>query len=435
MNTAYAKGNVLNKIGIPSHMVWGYIGVVIFMVGDGLEQGWLSPFLVDHGLSMQQSASLFTMYGIAVTISAWLSGTFVQTWGPRKTMTVGLLAFILGSAAFIGWAIPHMSYPALLGSYALRGLGYPLFAYSFLVWVSYSTSQKILGKAVGWFWFMFTCGLNVLGPFYSSYAVPAFGEINTLWSALLFVAAGGFLALFINKDKFTPVKKQDQPKWKELSKAFTIMFENPKVGVGGVVKTINAIGQFGFAIFLPTYLAHYGYSVSEWLQIWGTLFFVNIVFNIIFGAVGDKLGWRNTVMWFGGVGCGIFTLALYYTPQLIGHQYWVLMIIACSYGAALAGYVPLSALLPTLAPDNKGAAMSVLNLGSGLCAFIAPGIVSLFIGPLGTGGVIWIFAALYFFSAFLTQFLTVSEQSADVYMEERLVRENIQTNFEKTVKQ
>ncbi|MEC1793387.1 MFS transporter [Bacillus vallismortis] len=435
MNTAQGKGTILNKIGIPPHMVWGYIGVVIFMVGDGLEQGWLSPFLVDHGLSMQQSASLFTMYGIAVTISAWLSGTFVQTWGPRKTMTVGLLAFILGSVAFIGWAIPHMHYPALLGSYALRGLGYPLFAYSFLVWVSYSTSHRILGKAVGWFWFMFTCGLNVLGPFYSSYAVPAFGEINTLWSALLFVAAGGFLALFFNRDTFTPVHQPDQPKWKELSKAFTIMFENPKVGIGGVVKTINAIGQFGFAIFLPTYLARYGYSVSEWLQIWGTLFFVNIVCNIIFGAVGDKLGWRNTVMWFGGVGCGIFTLALYYTPQLIGHQFWVLMVIACCYGAALAGYVPLSALLPTLAPDNKGAAMSVLNLGSGLCAFIAPGIVSLFIGPLGAGGVIWIFAALYFFSAFLTQFLTISEQSADVLTEERLVRENVQTNFEKTVKQ
>lgn len=29
MNTAHAKGNALNKIGIPSHMLWGYIGVVI----------------------------------------------------------------------------------------------------------------------------------------------------------------------------------------------------------------------------------------------------------------------------------------------------------------------------------------------------------------------------------------------------------------------
>ncbi|MCY9204036.1 RbtT/DalT/CsbX family MFS transporter [Bacillus atrophaeus] len=430
-NSVQTKGAFLNKIGIPSHLVWGYMGIVIFMIGDGLEQGWLSPFLVEHGLSMQQSASLYTFYGIAVTISAWFSGIFVQAWGPKKAMTAGLIAFILGSAVFIGWAIPHMYYPALLGSYALRGLGYPLFAYSFLVWVSYSTSQQILGKAVGWFWFVFTCGLNVLGPFYSSFAVPLIGEINTLWSALVFVAAGGILALFFNKDKFTA--KQSDHKWKELSKAFTIMYENPKVGIGGIVKTINALGQFGFAIFLPTYLAGYGYSVSEWLQIWGTLFFVNIVFNLIFGIVGDKLGWRNTVMWFGGVGSGIFTLAIYYTPQIIGHNYWVLMIIACCYGACLAGYIPLSALMPTLAPDNKGAAMSVLNLGSGLCAFIAPGIVSLFIGPLGAGGVIWIFAVLYFFSAFLTQFLKLPESGA-VHTEKRAVSRVVKTNFKKMVK-
>ncbi|MCY8484214.1 RbtT/DalT/CsbX family MFS transporter [Bacillus atrophaeus] len=430
-NSVQTKGAFLNKIGIPSHLVWGYMGIVIFMIGDGLEQGWLSPFLVEHGLSMQQSASLYTFYGIAVTISAWFSGIFVQAWGPKKAMTAGLIAFILGSAVFIGRAIPHMYYPALLGSYALRGLGYPLFAYSFLVWVSYSTSQQILGKAVGWFWFVFTCGLNVLGPFYSSFAVPLIGEINTLWSALVFVAAGGILALFFNKDKFTA--KQSDHKWKELSKAFTIMYENPKVGIGGIVKTINALGQFGFAIFLPTYLAGYGYSVSEWLQIWGTLFFVNIVFNLIFGIVGDKLGWRNTVMWFGGVGSGIFTLAIYYTPQIIGHNYWVLMIIACCYGACLAGYIPLSALMPTLAPDNKGAAMSVLNLGSGLCAFIAPGIVSLFIGPLGAGGVIWIFAVLYFFSTFLTQFLKLPESGA-VHTEKRAVSRVVKTNFKKMVK-
>ncbi len=187
MNTAHAKGNVLDKIGIPSHMVWGYIGVVIFMVGDGLEQGWLSPFLVDHGLSMQQSATLFTMYGIAVTISAWLSGTFVQTWGPRKTMTVGLLAFILGSAAFIGWAIPHMHYPALLGSYALRGLGYPLFAYSFLVWVSYAPLIIFSEKPSAGFGLCLRAALT-----YSVRSIPAmrfrsleksirFGALYCLW--------------------------------------------------------------------------------------------------------------------------------------------------------------------------------------------------------------------------------------------------------------
>lgn len=42
-----------------------------------------------------------------------------------------------------------------------------------------------------------------------------------------------------------------------------------------------------------------------------------------------------------------------------------MMIAAGLFGACLAGYVPLSAIMPSLAPENKGAAMSVLNLGQG----------------------------------------------------------------------
>ena len=36
----------------------------------------------------------------------------------------------------------------------------------------------------------------------------------------------------------------------------------------------------------------------------------------------------------------------------------------------LAGYVPLSALVPSLVEKDKGAAVSVLNLGAGLATFI-----------------------------------------------------------------
>lgn len=35
---------MLDKIGIPKRLAWGFLGVVLFMMGDGLEQGWLSPF-------------------------------------------------------------------------------------------------------------------------------------------------------------------------------------------------------------------------------------------------------------------------------------------------------------------------------------------------------------------------------------------------------
>lgn len=57
-----------SRFGIPSQLKWGYLGVLIFMMGDGVEQGWLSPYLIEHGMSMQQSASLFTIYGVAIAI-------------------------------------------------------------------------------------------------------------------------------------------------------------------------------------------------------------------------------------------------------------------------------------------------------------------------------------------------------------------------------
>ncbi|MDN8756746.1 MFS transporter, partial [Staphylococcus aureus] len=81
-----------------------------------------------------------------------------------------------------------------------RGFGYPLFAYSFLVWISYRAEQKQLGSAVGWFWFVFTGGLNVLGAVYSIFAIEVLGHINTLWSSLFWVLLGGVLALFVNRD-------------------------------------------------------------------------------------------------------------------------------------------------------------------------------------------------------------------------------------------
>lgn len=105
----------------------------------------------------------------------------------------------------------------------------------------------------------------------------------------------------------------------------------------------------------------------------GERFFLgNIVFNLIFGIVGDKFGWKNTVIWFGGVGCGIFTLLLYYAPVFSGGSLAVVSVIGFIWGGLLAGYVPIGAIVPTVAGKDKGAAMSVLNLAAGLSAFVGP---------------------------------------------------------------
>ncbi|MNI91588.1 putative transporter YoaB [compost metagenome] len=76
----------------------------------------------------------------------------------------------------------------------------------------------------------------------------------------------------------------------------------------------------------------------------------------------------------------------------------------------LAGYVPLSALVPSLVKEEKGSAMAILNLGAGLPVFVGPVLVGLCIGTLGSEGVVWILAVLYLLSAFLTALIRLPEQ-------------------------
>jgi len=407
-----SRSSLLDRVGIPRHLAWGYLGIMIFMMGDGLEGGWLSPYIIGRGMSMQQSASLFTVYGITIAVSSWFSGVLAEGYGPKKTMLMGVILYVLGTAGFVGFGMPDLNFPVMLITYAIRGFGYPLFAYSFLVWITYRSPQQKLGTAVGWFWFVFTGGLNVFGAYYSSWAIKHLGYLNTLWSSIFWVLLGAFFALVLNRDNFKAGSvATTTSKAEELAKGLTIMKEEPKVLIGGIVRIINTTAQFAFPVFMPIYMAAHGFSTEEWLQIWGTVFTANIAFNLIFGFVGDSFGWRNTIMWFGGFGCGVTTLLFYYSPVLFGSSFWMVMFCGVLWGALLAGYVPLSALVPSLVSKDKGAAMAVLNLGAGLAVFVGPAIVGLFIGSIGNTGVVWILAGLYFVSAVLTRFIHLPDNT------------------------
>lgn len=406
MNHSMKSDGLFTKIGLPKNLAWGYLGILIFMMGDGVEQGWLSPYLIERGMTIQQSATLFTAYGVTIAISSWFSGVLAEALGVKKTMWLGILFYILGTIGFVGSGLSTLNYPVMLVTYALRGFGYPLFAYSFLVWITYRTPQEKLGAAVGWFWFVFTGGLNVFGAYYSSWAIHALNYINTLWSSIFWVLVGALFALVLNRDSFQKINTQTS-KLRELANGLIIAKKEPKVLLGGIVRVINTTAQFAFPVFLPLYFEKYGFSTTQWLQIWGTIFTANIIFNLLFGFVGDKLGWMNTISLFGGIGCGLTTLLFYYSPQLFNGNFMMVLSCGVLWGALLAGYVPLSALVPSLVQKDKGAAMAILNLGAGLAVFAGPAIVRIFIGPVGDAGVVWILAGLYFVSAILTRFISM----------------------------
>lgn len=398
--------NIFERAGLPKSLIWGFLGVLIFMMGDGIEQTWLSKYIESQGLDNEM---LFTVYGIAIAVSSWLSGVIAETIGVRKTMWLGYAIYLVGMAGFAGLGMTGLNYPTLLITYAIKGFAYPLFAYTFIVWITYRVGKDSLSSAQGWFWFVFTGGLNVLGAYYGAFTKEAIGIVPTLWTSLIFVTVGAICALVINKCPDTNLFADSAPKvggnkFKELIHGLGIMKREPKVLMGGIVRVINSISQFAFVVFMPLYFASHGMSDTDWGLIWGSVFIFNIVFNLIFGIVGDKLGWSQTIIWFGGVGCAVGVLLFYYAPE-IWNNFWFILACGGLWCVMLAGYVPLSALVPSLVEKDKGAAVSVLNLGAGLATFIGPLLVKLLEKPIGYAGIVWVIAALYIVSSILTYYI------------------------------
>lgn len=405
-DTSYASESepFLDRIGIPSTLFWGFLGLLLFMVGDGVESGYLAPYLVGFHFSSSAVGLVFTMYGLAAAIAGWLSGALSDVWGPRRVIFLGLLIWVICQILFLLIGIRSGSYPAILVCYGLRGFGYPLFAYGFLVWITVAAPRRRLASAMGWFWFAFTGGMPTLGSQVAKFAIPRVGAYNTLWLSTALVLLGGVVLLSGVKEKRGAqrlVEAKEEP-FRALLDSIELAYRKPKTFIACVVRMINTAPEFGFFIVLPAFFqSRIGFSQSQYLDVLSAIFLSNIVWNLLFGFIGDRWGWRRTVAICGGFGCTASTLMLYYVP-LATHHYAITVLVGMFYGATLAGYVPLSALTPMLAPERRGEALSLLSLGASASMLLGPAIVTAFLGLVGTAGIIWIFAGLYFFSGVLS---------------------------------
>jgi polyol permease family len=389
--------------GIVPHLRWGFVAVTLFMIGDGIEAGFLSPYLDEQGFSNGQVSMLWGVYGFVVAVAAWLSGSLSEAFGPRRVMLVGFAIWMAFEAGFL-YALMQHDYMLMLVTFGVRGLGYPLFAYGFLVWVAMDTPEKTMGKAAGWYWFFSILGLGVLSSYYAGVVIPVIGELATLASSLVFVGGGGILLLvLVRARKQPPTDLRTTPR--SVLGAFTVVIERPKIGIGGVVRVINTLGYYAFVVFLTTYMVReIGLSTTEWQTVWGTMLLVNVLANILFGYVGDIVGRVPTIAWFGGLGCAISVLALYYVPEFFGANFWAIMAVAVMYGLSLAGYVPLSAVMPALAPHRVGSAIAILNLAAGVSQFMGPVVAGLVV-PIGVAGTIWVISGIYVFGIVITHCL------------------------------
>lgn len=140
---------------------------------------------------------------------------------------------------------------------------------------------------------------------------------------------------------------------REFGRGITIL-KNKNVAVAFVVRIINQLSLFGLVVFLPhVYTADFGFTTSEWLRVWGLMYIITIFTNLFWGIMGDKIGWVRQVRWFGCIGMAVSTLAFYYFPAWSGPNIFVTTLIALMFGFAVAAFVPMSAIFPTLVPEHK----------------------------------------------------------------------------------
>lgn len=405
-------------LGLPMVLIWGYIAVAIFMTGDGMEQAFLSKYIMSLGFDNSEAGNVLTVYGLVVAIASWLSGVMAEIFSPRRVMTFAFIIWIIFHVGFLVFGLEQQNYAMMMIMYGIRGLAYPMFIYSFVVWITYSSPSYKLASAMGWFWAMYSIGIGVLGSYLPSFSIPIIGEMGTLWSSLIFILIGGLIAMFLVKDKKgEDVEAQSMTKkemLREFGRGITIL-KNKNVAVAFVVRIINQLSLFGLVVFLPhVYTADFGFTTSEWLRVWGLMYIITIFTNLFWGIMGDKIGWVRQVRWFGCIGMAVSTLAFYYFPAWSGPNIFVTTLIALMFGFAVAAFVPMSAIFPTLVPEHKGAAVSVHNLAAGLSNFLGYGLASVMLIFASAEVTIWAYAVIYVLGFVLTFFMKVQQPGRQV---------------------
>lgn len=414
----------LDRVGIPHPLRWGFLGVLVFMTGNGVETNFVSPHMAnvfgggDDNINL--AATVISIYSLANLIGSYLAGALSDLWGPKRVMLIGVTVWIVFQALFVG-ALFLESVPLIFLTYAFRGFGFPLFAFAFLVWINAVVHQERNGAAVGWFYVMFTGGMPTIGSLVALVLIPMFGggltgERGTMIASTVIVVAGFLIAWFgVREDHgYQRLAPKDESTPQVMFAGLRLAFTNGRVMMGFLVRLINTAPQFGMFIILPTVIAEtLGWGQSRWLLMTSVVFAGNILFNAAFGALGDKIGWVKTVRWFGVAGSAIGLLLWWYVPHWVpAGSDWgfvVALIAGTTFGILLAGFVPMGAVMPALAPKHKGAAMAMYTTAAGGATFLGSGVVAAVRPLFGDVGVVWAFVLLYVAAFVMTHFLKVEQ--------------------------
>ena len=112
------------------------------------------------GFDNSEAGNVLTVYGLVVAIASWLSGVMAEIFSPRRVMTFAFIIWMIFHVGFLVFGLEQQNYAMMMIMYGIRGLAYPMFIYSFVVWITYSSPSYKPASAMGWFWAMYSIGIE-----------------------------------------------------------------------------------------------------------------------------------------------------------------------------------------------------------------------------------------------------------------------------------
>ena len=93
----------IQRTGFPTDLAAGFLAVVVFVIGDGIEAVWITNYLSSDavGFSVPQASTIITSYGVVVALAAFLSGALCDALGCHKVMLIGLISFLIFDAVLV----------------------------------------------------------------------------------------------------------------------------------------------------------------------------------------------------------------------------------------------------------------------------------------------------------------------------------------------
>ena len=184
--------------GLARKLLPGFLAIAVFMTGDGFELTFLSKYVVDQGFSSSQASLLFTMYGLVAALAGWSSGVLAELFGAKRIMLIGAGSWIVLHLVFIGVALPSHSYPLMLASYMLRGMGISAFVPMGAVFPALEPEHK--GAAVSAH--NLASGLTTFcGPFIATVLLNTVGFAGVCWAYAICYISGSVISFWIRPEQ------------------------------------------------------------------------------------------------------------------------------------------------------------------------------------------------------------------------------------------